>query len=126
VDTEQELQAEEDRLVTLYMKGKISDEMYDKKRLGLDGRMSGLATLRSELEERLKKHEEAKADREALTLLARSASLLTNSTMQQKRTVLEALRTKITVQEDGSLDIGGLINDGPLANPDAVVREMGR
>lgn len=115
VSQENEIDAEEEKLVTLYMRNAVSDAIYDVKKADLEKRRSGIATLKAEIAGRLQAREHVIADAEALTQLTQSASRLHNATFTHKRKVLELLRTKVTINADGSLDIDGLITDHVLA-----------
>lgn len=114
VGIEAGINKEEELLVSLYMRSGVSDLLFDKKKDELDKRRKGITELRSEIEERMMQRQQIKAGEDTLKQLVESANKLQNTTFEQRRKLLEFLRTKVTVNADGSLDIDGLITDKVL------------
>ncbi len=108
---EKELDQEQERLVSLYMRNAINDAIFDAKKAELDKRRKSIETLKAELNAHMSQQVDIKADAEALAELAESASRIEEVPFEHKRKILELLQTKITVNADGSMDIEGLITD---------------
>jgi site-specific DNA recombinase len=114
-EAEIEINNEEQRLVNLFMKGKVSEEMYDQAKAGLYSRREALSALRLEADERQRQFEEVKADAEAVAFVSQAVQVVTNPTFEEKRKVLESLRTKVSLHPDGGIDVDCIITDQVLA-----------
>jgi len=110
----------ESELVGLRVRGKVSDEAYDKQRTLLNAERQWLAEERERVREQL-----ARLNQEAVSLLSleqlrsRLEQKLASTEFADRRFILEALGTKVIVATDGRIEIEFAIptekNNGAIA-----------
>ena len=111
-----DLDEQENALIELYTKQKISMAKFEDRSALLDHQRAGLLQTRGEMETRLAEQETIQANRDALAELSALASEgLRHLTFDEKRRVLTTLRVRVRCNADRSLTLSGLITEQLLA-----------